>query len=68
MRLVWKGTARLLMIAGALVFFFGDKLLSEIRHTSFAAAEFLGIGAGLALLILGAAVELGATRSSSRKN
>lgn len=57
MNLFAQVLSKLLMLAGGLAFFFGDRALREIWHWRFAPAELAGIGGGLLLMILGAALQ-----------
>jgi hypothetical protein len=55
---VLDGCSSVLLIVGAAVFLLGDKFLHEIRHERFLASEFLGIFAGILLMVLGAGIAL----------
>lgn len=48
--------SRLLLWVGAAVFVAGDAYLFEIRHVNFFASVALGIGGGILVMLLGAAI------------
>lgn len=54
--LLAKGISHTFLIAGGLVFLVGDKALREIWNITSVPAEVIGIGGGLALMLLGAAI------------
>ena len=59
-----RGCSRVLMFVGAVIFFFGGKLLYEIKHVDFVVSEVTGIFGGVLLMLLGAGI---AIPSKSRK-
>jgi hypothetical protein len=59
-----RAAAQTLLVAGAVMFFFGDKLLREVCHVGFATAESIGIGGGLTLATLGAVLKPAAEKKA----
>ena len=59
-----KAISQTFLVAGGLIFFFGDRALREIWKMNFVLAELLGIGGGLSLMFLGAAIRFAATKST----
>jgi hypothetical protein len=57
MKLLAQLLSKLLMVAGALDFFFGDRALWNIWHWRFVPAELAGIGGGVLLMALGGALQ-----------
>jgi len=53
---ILKGLSTVLLTAGAIVFWVGDRFLREILHARFLTAEVAGIGAGIILMCLGGMV------------
>ncbi len=49
-----RGSSKIALFVGAIVFLFGGKFLYEIRHASFFTAEALGIFCGVLLMLVGA--------------
>jgi hypothetical protein len=64
-RLLLRGFSKVLLGSGSLIFFFGDRALSEFWHVNFGLAEIGGIGGGVLLVILGALLQ---SASSKQKN
>jgi hypothetical protein len=58
-----KPISKVLLAAGAIIFFFGDRALREIWNVHFATAELCGIGGGVLVMFLGAAIQVGSSRS-----
>jgi hypothetical protein len=48
----------MLLFAGAVIFFFGDRFLREIEHINFFASEAIGILGGVLLMLAGAGIKL----------
>lgn len=53
MRPFGQAIGKVLLVIGALVFFFGDRALREMWSWNFVPAELVGIGAGILLMVLG---------------
>ena len=51
-----QGCSRLFVLAGAAVFFVGDRFLHEVEHVDFPTSELVGIGGGVLLMMLGAGI------------
>ncbi|HKF52241.1 MAG TPA: hypothetical protein VKB26_08005 [Candidatus Acidoferrales bacterium] len=62
---VIRGFSRLLLWVGALIFFFGDAFLYEIKHVSFLLSALIGILGGVLVMFLGAGL---AIASKSRES
>jgi hypothetical protein len=60
-----RGLSKLLLVAGGIIFFFGDRALREIWHFDFVPAELLGIGGGILLMILGGLLQSAAKRQQT---
>jgi len=52
-----RAVSKTLLVVGVLVFLFGDRFLREFYHADFVTAELAGIGGGLVIAILGAALK-----------
>lgn len=51
-----RGCSRLLLWVGALVFFFGDAFLYEIKHVNFFVSAATGILGGVLVMLIGAGI------------
>lgn len=51
-----RGCSRLLLWAGAAVFFVGDAFLYEIKHVNFFVSAAIGILGGVLVMLLGAGI------------
>jgi hypothetical protein len=51
-----RGSSRLLLWVGALVFLFGDAFLYEIKHVNFFVSAVTGILGGVLVMLLGAGI------------
>jgi hypothetical protein len=60
-----RGTSKALLVAGGIIFFFGDRALREIWKVNFVLAEVCGIGGGLLLMVPGGAFRSAASRAGS---
>jgi hypothetical protein len=49
--------SKLMVVAGALAFFFGDRALREIWHWRFVPAELAAIGGGVLFMVLGGVLQ-----------
>lgn len=56
--------SKVFLVVGASIFFFGDRALREIWKVRFVFAELFGIGGGIALMLLGAAIRPTAIKQS----
>ena len=63
--LLAKAISKVFLGIGGLIFFLGDRALREIWQVSLVPAELLGIGGGIAVMLLGAAIQPAATKSST---
>jgi hypothetical protein len=61
-----RGCSRLLLLAGAAVFFVGDKFLYEIKHVNFFVSAVVGILGGSLVMLLGAGIAV-ACKSSEQE-
>lgn len=64
-RPVVRAISKAFLVAGGIIFFFGDRALREIWTVGFAPAEACGIGGGLLLMLLGGAIQSGTSRSGN---
>jgi hypothetical protein len=55
---VIQGLSKLLLVVGGLIFFLGDRALREFWRVPFGMAIVAGIGAGVAVMLAGAALQL----------
>jgi hypothetical protein len=53
-----RGSSRLLLWVGAVVFLFGDAFLYEIKHVNFFVSAAIGILGGILVMLLGAGIGL----------
>jgi hypothetical protein len=51
-----QGCSRLLLWAGAVVFFIGDAFLYEIKHLNFFVSAAVGVLGGVLVMLLGAGI------------
>jgi hypothetical protein len=58
LQMIIRGCSRLLLLVGAVVFFFGDRFLREIEHVNVLASEAIGILGGVLLMVLGAGIKI----------
>jgi len=58
-----RALSNVLLFVGALIFILGDRALREFWKVDFLPAEVCGIGGGLLLMLLGAAIKSAASRS-----
>jgi hypothetical protein len=59
-----RGSSRLLLWVGAVVFLFGDAFLYEIKHVNFFVSAVIGILGGILVMFLGAGIAY-ASKSSN---
>lgn len=57
MKTVAQAFAKLLLVVGGVVFFFGDRALEEFWKVSFVPSLVVGIGGGIAFMVAGAAIQ-----------
>jgi len=63
-----RGGSRLLLWAGAAVFFVGDAFLYEIKHVNFFVSAVTGILGGVLVMLLGAGIAVASKSSRSEQN
>lgn len=61
------GLAKVLLVAGGVLFFFGDSALRRIWGVSLVPAEVYGIGGGVLLMMLGAFLQFSWRRETARE-
>jgi hypothetical protein len=65
MAFVARVLSKVLLFTGVIIFIFGDRALREFWKVDFVLAEVCGIGGGLVLMLVGAAIESAASQSGN---
>ena len=65
---ITQGGSRLLLSAGAAVFFVGDAFLCEIKHVNFFVSAAIGIIGGVLVMLLGARIAVASKSLKSEQH
>jgi hypothetical protein len=68
MKLVAQALSKLLLVTGALIFFFGDRALREFYKVPFLTSLLAGIGSGVAVMFAGAAIKLAISKPENKES
>ncbi len=68
MKIIARALSKLLLLIGALIFFFGDRALQQIWKVSFVTSLLAAIGGGVAIMFAGAAIQLALTKAERKSS